>query len=83
MIWIKNNGEIVGCVPMLKKKYAEEQIRQMSKYHGYTGWSYLSETVMKIQGISYEYYGGPDEWDNYEAPKTLAEVNFSFKYEFI
>lgn len=82
MIWIKNNEEIIGCVPILKKKYTEDQIRQMSKYSCYSGWSNLSATVMNIQGINYEYHGSADESYSYEVPKTLAEVNFSFKYEF-
>lgn len=83
MIWIKENDEIVGYVPILKKEYTDDEIREMSKYcYSYSkGWSKLSSLVMHIQGISYAYISNRPTVDFFEAPSTLYDVSSDFNYE--
>lgn len=82
MIWIREKDEIVGYVPILKKEYSENEIREMSKYcHSRSkGWSKLSRLVMKIQGISYAYIQA-STISPFEAPFTLYDVKSDFSYE--
>ena len=80
MIWLKENQSIVGCVPSLKRTYSEKEIRQMSKYNCYPGWSELSKFVMKIQGIGFLYDGGFS--DKYKVgAQRLVDICFDFDFE--
>lgn len=80
MIWLKENHSLVGYVPILKKEYSEENIREMSEYHYYGDWSALSILVMEIQGIEFSYYGG---FSNHYRVKTqrLVDICFGFGFE--
>lgn len=80
MIWLKENSQFCGYVPMLRREYTEKSIREMSKYSFYDGWSRLSELVMKIQGIGYKFYGSFSEYYDVE-PQSLAEICFDFDFE--
>lgn len=79
MIWLKENHSLVGYVPILKKEYSEENIREMSEYNCYSGWSLLSILVMKIQGIEFSYYGG---YSNHYRVKTQRLVDICFGFDF-
>lgn len=83
MIWLKENQKLVGYVPILEKEYEEMEIREMSKYHCYSGWSKLSEFVMKIQGIEFVYYYGIDETTITDLTEVqrLVDVRFCFDFE--
>lgn len=83
MIWIKENYEIVGYVPILKKEYTDDEIREMSKYcqSQHKGWSKLSSLVMHVQGISYSYINDSPRVHNFYAPSTLYKVVSDFGYE--
>lgn len=80
MIWLKENGNFVGYVPILKKEYNEESIREMSKYSCYEGWSNLSKLVMKIQGIGFEYHSGYCVHYKFNAQR-LVDIRFDFEFE--
>lgn len=59
MIWLNENGKMIGYVPLLKKEYTEEEILDMSKCNGKDGFSELSKFIMQIQGFTgyyREYY---------------------------
>jgi len=84
MIWIKENDELVGYVPVLKKVYTDDEIREMSN-HSFLQpreWSKLSSLVMHIQGISYIDY---DEHTmirlTFDAPLRLYQIEHEFNYE--
>ena len=80
MIWLKENHSLVGYVPILKKEYSEENIREMSEYHCYSGWSVLSSLVMNIQGIEFSYYGSSS--DHYRVKtQRLVDICFGFNFE--
>lgn len=82
MIWLKEKKKIVGYVPILKKEYSEQEIREMSKYKGYQGWSTLSILVMQIQGIGYEDYDYSYPRLLYSSDaKRLVDVSFFFQFE--
>lgn len=83
MIWIKENDEIVGYVPMLKKEYSDDEILEMSKYcqSYYKGWSKLSSFVMHLQGISYAYISHKPIVDFFDAPLRLYDIKSDFYYE--
>lgn len=80
MIWLKENSNFVGYVPILKKKYSEEKIREMSKYSCYQGWSSLSRLVMKIQGIGFEYHCVPCDHYKFNAQR-LVDIRSDFSFE--
>lgn len=80
MIWLKENTNFLGYVPILKKEYKEENIRELSQYSCYQGFSKLSKLVMQIQGIGFEYYGGFSNHYKVEA-KRLIDINFDFEFE--
>ncbi len=79
MIWLKENHILVGYVPTLKKEYSEQDIREMSKYSCYQGWSRLSKLVMQIQGIGFEYNGG---FSNHYRVETQRLVDICFNFDF-
>lgn len=80
MIWLKENDKIMGYVPILKKEYTEKEIREMSEYSCYQGWSKLSSLVMRIQGIGFIYVGGFR--DHYQVlAQSLMDVNSKFDFE--
>ncbi len=80
MIWLKENQKLAGYVPILKKDYNEKEIRQMSEYHCYQGWSALSRFVMKIQGIEFVcHYGFADSL--IVETKRLVDIVFNFDFE--
>lgn len=80
MIWLKENHSLVGYVPILKKEYSEKNIREMSEYSCYEGWSNLSELVMKIQGIEFLYYGGFNNHYRVETQR-IVDIKFDFGFE--
>ncbi len=81
MIWLKENQNLVGYVPVLKKEYTEEEIREMSEYSCYQGWSTLSMLVMQIQGIGYKSYEGYRLCYGCETIKRLVDISFTFDFE--
>ena len=81
MIWLKENQNLVGYVPILQKEYTEDEIREMSKYSCYQGWSSLSRLVMEIQGIGYKFYEGYRICYGPETIKRLVDISFSFDFE--
>lgn len=76
MIWLKEQNIIGGFIIILNKKYTIEEIREMSNYHHYTGWSQLSTLVMKLQGISYK-----TKFDTFPAYKALIDVTSNLDFE--
>lgn len=79
MIWLKETHSLVGYVPILKKEYSEKNIREMSEYSCYEGWSRLSELVMKIQGIEFSYN---DSSNHYRVEtQRLVDIRFDFGFE--
>ncbi len=80
MIWLKENHSLIGYVPILKKEYSEKNIREMSEYSCYEGWSRLSMLVMKIQGIEFSYNGGFNNHYRVETQR-LADIRFDFDFE--
>lgn len=83
MIWFKENEKIIGCVPILKKEYISEEIREMSNMDCITnGWTELSQLVMQIQGISYSYKDTFSKRSCYkiEASRTLADIEFKMRW---
>lgn len=83
MIWLKENDELVGYVPILKKEYSDAQIRRMSEYcqSDYKGWSKLSTLVMHIQGISYAYISKAPVVAFFEAPIALYDIKCDLFFE--
>ncbi len=82
MIWLAEEQKLIGCVPMLKKEYSEEEIRKMSQYHCCQGWSVLSKLVMKIQGTGFKYDGEGFSSCQYRVEaKRLVDVCFNFDFE--
>lgn len=83
MIWLEEKEKIIGYVPMLKKEYSEEQIKKMSEYSRYEGWSELSILVMKIQGIAYKKYSCsfPFRLEYGSDAKRLVDVSSNFDFE--
>lgn len=83
MIWLEEKGKIVGYVPMLKKEYSEQEIKQMSEYSCYQGWSELSILVMQIQGIAYKKYSCsfPYRLEYGSDAKRLVDVSSNFDFE--
>lgn len=83
MIWLEEKGKIIGCVPMLKKEYTEEEIRKMSEYNRYQGWSVLSRLVMQIQGIGYKKFSSscPYRCEYKCDAERLVDIDFNFDFE--
>lgn len=81
MIWLREGNNLVGYAPMLNKEYSEEEIRRMSNYSCYEGWSELSKFVMRMQGIGYEYSNGQDyeEYEDGIYKPIDAWTNFDFE----
>ena len=79
MIRLREGNNIVGYAPMLKKQYSDYEIRHMSKFSYYEGWSELSRFVMDLQAIEYE----EDEGFKYDKANALRLVDirpyFSFE----
>lgn len=80
MIWLKENQKLVGYVPILEKEYNKIEIREMSEYHCYQGWSKLSEFIMQIQGIEFECYYGFADFSITEVQR-LVDISFCFDFE--
>ena len=79
MIWLKENNNFCGYIMVLKKEYSEKEIRDMSRYHGYQGWSQLSQLVMIIQGIEFSYLGTSHKYRI--ETQRIADIRFGFDFE--
>lgn len=82
MIWLKENDNMVGYVPVLNKSYTEKEIRHMSEFSCYEGWSDLSCFVMTLQGLGYEYDNGMDSRYSSAGVPKLINVGCSFDFEY-
>lgn len=81
MIWLKENHSLIGYVPVLKKEYTEKDIREMSKYHCFQGWSKLSGLVMQIQGIEFVYNSCYPRESYRVRPERIVDVFCDFDFE--
>lgn len=81
MIWLREGNNIVGYAPVLKKQYSDDEIRKMSNWSCYEGWSELSKFVMRMQGTGYEYSNGQDYEESEDCIYKAIDAWTNFEFE--